>query len=206
MQKVEQWPGVESILYLSPEQVLREIENETGDSLLAVLGTNPFPPIIRVQFASPDSVQVDSVVNAARRWAEVSAVSYPRQVWADLDQLVRRIDRWLYILAVPLLIVTLLLTALCLRAQVRYRAATWEFLALLGMSRGAFRTALFTQQFIVGIFAGLASCCVLYIAAYGIEWLLLREFFLPVQTLAVVLLSAVLLASVSGILSKSRQS
>ncbi len=202
MSRVEDWPGVIGVSYLSPEQVLSEIQAMAGDSLRAMLGTDPFPPLLRVKCAATREATLDSLFAVARQWPEVSAVVFPRQAWDDLAKLVNKLDRWLWLAAIPLLVLTLILTALCLRAQVRNRAATWEFLSLLGMSRLSLAMALLTQQISIGILGGLMTVTVVWGATLAFQWLLLRDLDLPPLFVVASILSSILLSILAGIAAR----
>ncbi len=202
MSRVEEWPSVTGVSYLSPEQVLSEIQVVAGDSVGAMLGSNPFPPLLRVRCSETNKTKLDSLISVARQWPEVTAVVFPRQVWDDLAKLASKLDRWLWLAALPLLMLTLVLAALCLRAQVRNRATTWEFLSLLGLSRSSISMALLTQQIIIGILAGLFTASVVWGATYAFQWLLLRDLALPPLFLLAAISSPILLALLAGLASR----
>lgn len=202
MSRVEEWPGVTGVSYLSAEQVLSEIQAVAGDSLSAILGSNPFPPLLRVRCAETRVTILDSLTAVARQWPEVSAVVFPRQAWDELAKLASKLDRWLWLAALPLLVITLALAALCLRAQVRNRAATWEFLSLLGMPQSLLSIALLIQQITIGMLAGLFTMGVVWGAIRAFQWLLLRDLALPPIFLPTVVLSPIFLALLAGLASR----
>ena len=202
MARVEEWPGVASVSYLSQDQVLAEIEAESGDSLLAVLGANPFPAIVRVQFEAQNIGVMDSLLTVARAWPEVTAAVFPNQIWQDINALADRVNRWLWQGAIPIFIIMLVLVALCLRAQIVNRSATWEFLALLGMSRASLRAVVVTQQALIGIAAGSFTCAFLWLAKQGAEWLLLREVSLPVPFYVLTIVLPLMSAFFAGLASR----
>jgi cell division protein FtsX len=203
MSRVEAWLGVSGATYLSPEQVMHEIEANVGDSLANLLGANAFPAMVRAHFAEPHAQTVDSLASIARQWPNVTSVVYPRNAWNDLTRLIDKVRRWLMIGALPLYIFTLILTALCLRAQVRNRKTTWEFLSLLGMSRATSLMALSTQQLVVGVLAGMLSCGLLWGTVHVSQWLLLHEFRLPALYFISTLLAGIVTAQLAGLATRS---
>jgi cell division protein FtsX len=204
MSQAEAWPGAESVQYVPPELTLREIERETGEDLQTLFGTNPFPSLVRVRFRAASVRFLDSLAAIAQRWPEVSAVVYPRRLWSDLQTLADRLRGGLGLSAALFTLVVVGLVGLCLRAQVRNRAATWEFLMLSGASRNLLGLTLLIQEIAVGLAGGLAACGILILLSMVYRWLFLRNVTFPLWFFAVVGLLALLLSVMAGLLSPRR--
>ena len=204
MSRAETWPAVESVQYVPPDVTLREIERETGEDLQTLFGSNPFPPMVRVRFGRLNLQTLDSLATSARRWPEVADVAYPRAAWSSVDRLSARLQGGFGTGAAALTLVILVLVGLCLRAQVRNRADTWELLLLMGSSARTIRLALFVQQLIVGLLGGLLACGLLTGLSLFLRWLTLRPVEIPLWFYVSTILVAILLSILSGQLSPRR--
>lgn len=201
MARAETWPSVEFVQYISPDQTLHDVQKETGEDLLSLFGANPFPALVRVRFGRTTLATVDSVTSAAKNWPEVAQVIYPRGLWSDMDRFIERFQGGLGMAAGALVLIAVALVGLCLRAQVRNRAATWEFLRLSGASGSTLRLSVFVQGALTGLIAGIIACGIVYglISAYG--WLFLREVSLPLEIYGMAWISAMLLGVVAAVFS-----
>jgi len=200
-ERTEIWPGAEFVQYVSPEATLREVEREMNEDVAELFGTNPFPPIIRVRFGETTLPTLDSLTREAESWAGVAGVIYPRQLWNRLEELMRSIQGSSGISAVALGIIAIILLGLCLRAQIRYRAGTWELVGLLGMSERTMGIALLVQEVVIGICGGLVACGMLYLLTVVLGWLLLHNVLLPTWYYGSVWLGSIALSVLAGALS-----
>lgn len=204
MSRAEQWPGAEFVQFVPPELTLEEIQKETGEDLRQLFGMNPFPPMIRVRFNATSQTTLDSLVFAARRWSGVNAVAYPKKLWSEINGLLDRLTGQLGYAAALLSLVSMVLVGLCLRAQVRNRTESWDFLSLFGMSTATFNLALFAQELIVGFIGGLLACLILLFLTAGYSWLFLRPLALPFWFYACIWMMAMVLAILAGLFSPRR--
>jgi len=204
MSRAEAWPAVESVQYVPPDVTLREIEKETGEDLQKLFGANPFPPMVRVRFGRLSLQTLDSLAASACRWPEVADVAYPRAAWSSVDKLSARLQGGFGTGAAVLTLLILVLVGLCLRAQVRNRADTWELLLLIGSSPRTIRLALFVQQLAVGLLGGLLACGLLTGLGLFLRWLSLRPVEVPLWFHFCALLAAMLFSILAGQLSPRR--
>lgn len=201
MARAEAWPGVEFVQYLSPPEVLQEVQKETGEDLQGLFGVNPFHALVRVRFAQTDMTTLDQLTKEASAWSEISEVVYPRTLWSDLQRLASRVQSKFGWPTALFAIVVIGLVGLCLRAQVRNLRATWEFLILSGMSRQTMSLSLLVQAGIVGLIAGLIACGLLSALTSAYSLLLLRDVAFPLWFHLSVILVSVLLAVIAGLFS-----
>jgi len=204
MARVERWPGAEFVQFVTPDVTLGEIERETGENLRDLFGTNPFPALVRVRFRPTTLHMMDSLASVARGWPEVSAVSYPRRLWSELQILATRLESGLGVSAIIFVVLVIIAVGFCLRAQMRNRSATWDFLALIGMPQHVIRQSLLVQEALIGVAGGLIACGILAVAASAVEWLLLGDLRLPFWFYPCTAVLAIALAYVAGIFSPRR--
>jgi cell division transport system permease protein len=201
MSRAERWPSAEFVQYVAPDVTLREMQQETGEDLLSVFGANPFPPLVRVRFGNANLRTLDSLSTAAKSWPEVADVVFPRRLWTDLEHSIARFQGGIGLGALAFALVVIFLVGLCLRAQVRNRASTWDFLVLSGISRRALSLAFLTQQSMVGLVGGILACALLSGLTTFYGWLFLHPTAFPVWFYLCVILSSILLSILSGLMS-----
>ncbi len=160
---------------------------------------------MRVRFGQISLRGLDSLTNAARQWPEVADVVYPRRLWADFDKLVTRLTGDIGLVALGATLLMILLVGLCLRAQVRNRIATWEFLQLSGLSLGMIRLALLWQETLAGIMGGFGAALLIYGLSRFYSWLLLRPVHFPLGFYLLLIAASILLAFAAGLLSPPRK-
>jgi cell division transport system permease protein len=200
----EAWPGAEFVQYVSPATALHEVEQELGEDVSQLFGSNPFPPLIRVRFGRVDLKTLDSLTNSASKLNGVTGVVYPKQLWNRLNELMDDIRGSTGWLAILLAVAAIALVGLCMRAQVRYRAPTWELVSLMGMSERTLGMSLLIQEGAIGFFGGLIACLLLYLLTFFASWTLLHEVGFPMWFYLTVWLAALALTILAGILSPRR--
>ena len=204
MSRAEQWPSAEFVQYISPDQTMREIQRETGEDLQSLFGSNPFPAMVRVRFGHTTLPVVDSLTASAKNWPGVAQVVYPRRLWGDVDRFIQRFRGDLGFTAAGFVLIILALVGLCMHAQVRNRAATWEFLMLSGASTGTLRLSVFVQGALVGLVSGLIACGALYALTIVYSWLFIRPISLPPEFYAAGWLASIVLGIIAGVFSVRR--
>lgn len=204
MSAAETWPDAEFVQYVSADEVMREVEAETGENLSELFGTNPFPAFIRVRFGHADLSTLDSLARSAEALPDVARVVFPRTLWTDLERLALRVRGQFGWIGGLIALLSMGLIGFCLRAQVRNLRATWEFLAILGMSHRTLSLTLLVQRFIVGTLGGLLACGVLVLLTTAYSLFLLRPVAFPLWFHVTIWLIALALTLLAGLLSPRR--
>jgi len=204
MAQAQAWPAAEFVQFVPPEATLRDLERETGEDLLTLFGTNPFPPIVRVRFSRANAALVDSLATSAKTWSGVSDVVYPKRLWQEIEDLRSKLRGRLGLSAALFSLAVIVLVGLCFRAQIRNRAATWEFLLLSGVSSQTVGMSLLVQELVVGLIAAAVAVLILYGAAALASWLLLQQLVLPLWVYASTCLIALVITVLAGVLSPRR--
>lgn len=204
MSEAENWPGAEFVQYVSADEVMREVEAETGENLAQLFGGNPFPAFVRVRFGHANLSTLDSLARAAEALPEVTRVVFPRTLWTDLERLALRVRGSFGWIGGLLAVFALALIGFSLRAQVRNLRATWEFLAILGMSHRTLGLTLLVQRLVVGALGGLLACGALALLATAYSLFLLRPVSFPFWFHVTVWLTALALTALAGLLTPRR--
>jgi cell division protein FtsX len=203
-QKLSARRDVQSSLYLTPSEVLHEIERETGESVRDLLQENPFPPLIRVKLRAPTLAQLDVFVADVKAWPGVLDASYPKRLWERLDQLAVSLRGKFGMLAGLFALLAWSLVGLTLRAMLRYRQATWELLLQLGLHPRDLSWIKLMMEIALGLLAGVVSALALYGLAILAGWALLQPVEVPYYLLGATVGGAVALAVLAGLWIPSR--
>ncbi len=195
---IKRWPGVAEVTYISPDSLLRYHSSEVGDDLQDIFGGNPFPPTLQIQFEDISHPNIDSLIAKAARWEGVADIIYPRELWERLDIFIARLRGGALIGVVIILLVSLVLIWLVLRAQFSGRREEWRLLLLLGMTPAGLRTIALVQAVTVGTIAGVFSVFGVWVLHYVYTIVFLDQISLPTGFYPLLLLAGIVLTLFVG--------
>lgn len=201
-------PEVETVVFITKEQALREFQEELGDerSVLEVLETNPLPASFRVTLKGPyrNREAIERFAEAARSGAVVEEVSYGKEF---IEQFTAVSRGFLYVDLVLGLIVVLsavFIISNTVKLTILSRQKTIEVLKLVG----ATNRFIVTPFVIEGAFqAGVSS--VLSLALLVGIWAATRRFlpdiaFLAPDKILLYVVTCVLLGAIGSVASLRR--
>ncbi len=195
---IQRWPGVAAVTYLSSDSLLRLHSNEVGENLEDVFGGNPFPPELHIRFTDISYKHIDSLIAKAARWEGVADIVYPRDLWERLDTFIARLRGGVFIGAVIILVVSLILIGLVLRAQFSGRREEWRLLLLLGMTPAGLRTIALAQAASIGMIAGVFTVIGVWMLQYTYSIVFLDPISLPPGFYPLLLLAGIVLTLFVG--------
>lgn len=205
MTLVENWPGVEQVRAVSKAELMSELQQETSEDLERLFGTNPFPSILRVKFSQTELSVLDSLEQTLQGKPGVAAIVFPRELWKSTSNLLARLHGDIGLFAAVIVLLAIGLVGLCLRAQVRNRAGTWELLSFMGMSDHSFGQALLIQELAIGTAGGLLACLLVASLSSLYSWLFLRDISFESWIFVTIFLTAIALALIAGLLTPRRR-
>jgi cell division transport system permease protein len=185
------WRGVAEVSYISPDSALQVYSAEAGENLEDTFGGNPFPPVLRVRFDKISLREMDSLAAAATRWDGVTDVVYPRELLRRIEELAGELRSRGVLATLGLLVLSLAMVALVLRAQFAGRRKEWRLLTLLGMTNGGVRLIAQIQATTVGIIASIIAAIGLYILGYIYSIVFLEMVYFPAWFCIAVLLGGI---------------
>lgn len=201
---IKRWPGVAEVTYISPDSLLRFHSNEVGENLQDIFGGNPFPPELHIRFADISYEHIDSLIVKAARWEGIADIIYPRELWERLDTFIARLRGGALIGVVIILLTSLVLIGLVLRAQFAGRREEWRLLLLLGMTPAGLRTIALVQAVTVGAIAGVFTGLGVWVLQYVYTVVFLDQISLPTGFYPSLLLAGVVLTLFVGYAVSSR--
>ena len=201
---ISQWPGVAGVTYMSPDSLLSYHSSEVGENLQDIFGGNPFPPELHIQFRDISYQHIDTLIAKAARWEGITDIIYPRELWERLDIFIARLRGGAFIGTVIILLASLILIGLVLRAQFAGRREEWRLLLLLGMTPAGLRTIALAQAAGVGVTAGVFTVIGVWMLQYAYSIVFLDQISLPAGFCPLLLLSGIVLSLVVGFAVSSR--
>jgi cell division protein FtsX len=197
----EHWSGVADVSFVSPDSSLRVHSAEVGEDLQAIFGGNPFPPVLRVRFKGVSLSGVDSLAVEAARWEGVVGVVYPREIWQRLDELALKIKGRIGLVTLGLLLISLFMIALVMRAQFTGRSREWRLLRLLGMERGGLHLVAGVQAALLGLGAGIIAALGVGVLVSIYHFVFLETVNLPAWFYAATVIAGVVFTIPVGLIS-----
>lgn len=194
----EQCSGVGKVSYISPDSALTLHSTEVGEDLQDIFGGNPFLPVLRIQFEDVSQHWMDSLAVQAIQWEGVADVIFPRELWQRLNLLAKNLQGSTGLIASVLLLISLFMIALVLRAQFATRHRQWRLLQLLGMTSTGLRFVAFAQAGTVGTVAGVLAIIGLWILESIYSLVFLEAISLPLTLYAIIFLAGITLSLLIG--------
>ncbi|MDD2233672.1 MAG: permease-like cell division protein FtsX [Desulfitobacteriaceae bacterium] len=180
--KIEQLPGVASVLFISQDQALVEISQILGgdqSNIIADLGgTNPLPDKFTVKV-----IEAQDVPNVAGQLAlpGVNKVRYGQEF---IEQLLKFTEwlRWVGIVVIiAFAVASIVLISINIKMNVFSRRREIQIMKLVGASNSFIRWPFFTEGMILGLIGGGLAAI---IVGFAYQWLVLyiqaTVAFLPV--------------------------
>ncbi len=174
------WRGIAEVSYISPDSALQIYSAEAGEKLEDTFGDNPFPPVLRVRFDRISLREMDSLATAATGWEGVTEIVYPRELLQRIEELATEIRGRGIVAILGLLLLSLVMVTLVLRAQFAGRRKEWRLLILLGMTGGGLRLIALTQAVTVGVIASVVAAIGLYVLGHIYSIVFLESVSFPV--------------------------
>jgi cell division transport system permease protein len=171
---LEQLPEVQSVVFLSREEVLKQFEaRHANDPVimesLEVVGSNPFYGSLNIRAQSPDQyAAVLMVLGSSALESVVQKVDYlqKKTVIDKLSDFIANINTVGFVLALALAIVAVLVTFNTIRVAIHDSSKEISIMRLVGATNKFIRGPFIVQGVISGTIAAAISCLIFFILAY----------------------------------------
>jgi cell division transport system permease protein len=168
---LEKQPYVKSTQYISKEQAAIEMERELGENPETFLGYNPFNALIEVklksEYAHPDSLL--KIEKRISKEANVSEVSYRKDMMQRVNNNIRQIGVILLVLLVVLIIISFVLINNTVQLLIYSKRFLIYTMRLVGATPGFIRRPFLKYNLITGFIAGLIAILLLTGTLYNIK-------------------------------------
>ena len=161
-------PYINSLNYISKEQVLEDQKKQLGADPSEFAGTNPYLPSVEFQlnagYANSDSLKLIS--EELTKLPTVTEIRYPEDLVDSINNTLRKISLVLLVLAALLLIVSVVLINNTVKLGIYSRRFNIHTMKLVGASWGFIRKPFLRQAVVLGLIAGIIACTVLAAGIY----------------------------------------
>src|SRR5215204_2821332 len=186
--KVEGWPEVSSVNYVSEEEALATFKDTFADrpELYQHLDPGVLPASLQIQLEDPtEAEQVAQKLEHEQGFA-ADNLSYPQQTIERLNSVTSYMIWGLYGATLLFLISSVLLISNAIRLSIFARRKEIEVMKLVGASDGFVRTPFVFEGMVQGLTgAGLAALTVIWINFLFIDWARDQLPFVPISADAV---------------------
>jgi len=169
--KIQQHPAIDSVSFISPEQALKEFEQDFGEELVTVLDENPLPPSIRVVLnpRQSDLNHVETVVQEIKAINGVDDVVYQTEI-------IRLVNEYFLIGVIisiafgfVIFIISTLLIFNTIRLTIYSRKTIIEIMRLVGATHFFIRGPFIMEGIFQGIIGALIACTLLWLSNSSIK-------------------------------------
>ena len=182
--KVEGWPEVSSVNYVSEEEALATFKDTFADrpELYQNLDPGVLPASLQIQLENPtEAEQVAQRLEQEQGFA-ADNLSYPQQTIESLNSVTSYMIWGLYGATLLFLISSVLLISNAIRLSIFARRKEIEVMKLVGASDGFVRTPFVFEGMVQGLTgAGLAALTVIWLNFLFIDWSRNALPFVPIS-------------------------
>jgi cell division transport system permease protein len=152
--RLQQWPEIESLQLITPDQALSEFSELSGfGDALEALDENPLPFVITIK---PTRAQADAgsaalLLERLRTFPEVELAQLDLQWVKRFDAIVEIVRRSIWVMAALLGLAVLLITGNTIRLEIQNRRDEIEITKLIGATNGFIRRPFLYSGFWYGV-------------------------------------------------------
>ena len=161
--KLEAYPWVKSVSYISKQQAADQLKAELGEDFVDFIGYNPLPPTLEM-FLYDEYTQSDSlyaITSELQNHEIIRNIEYEHQLLDLIDRNVSRISTWIAAFSALLLIVSVLLIHNTIRLSIYSKRMLIKSMLLVGASQRFIRRPFIRAGLSQGFTGGIIAVCLL---------------------------------------------
>ena len=165
---LQQKPSVKKVVYVSKEEGLKSMQEELGLNAEELLGYNPLPNSIDVNFNS-DFIQADSLLalkSNLENNVAVREVFYNKILVQDIDKNIRIVGIILLSLALLMGAVSIALINNTIRLTLYSKRFIIKSMQLVGATQNFIRKPFIIKGFIIGLCSSVFACALMLLTLY----------------------------------------
>jgi cell division transport system permease protein len=205
-QEIQNISMIDSVIYKSPEEALKEFEQDFGADLVSVLDENPLPPSIRVTL-KPGQSNIESINEVV---SEIEAIEGVDDVVYQTE-IIRLINEYAVIgiiisiaLGLIIFIIVTLLIFNTIRLTIYARRTLIEIMKLVGATNFFIKGPFMVEGIFQGLFGSLIACGLLWISNYSIKGIFATILAVPYQNYVILISIGVVLGFLGSYFSVNK--
>ena len=197
---------VDSVIFISPEQALKEFEKDFGANLVSVLDENPLPPSLRVILKPGQSkiALIEDAVLQLKSFDGVDDVVYQTEI-------IKLINKYAVIgiiisiaLGLIIFIIATLLIFNTIRLTIYARRSLIEIMKLVGATNFFIKGPFIMEGIFQGLLGSMIACGLLWISNYFIKGIFATILAIPYQYYVILILIGVVLGFLGSYFSVTK--
>jgi len=187
--RLENFPEIDSVAYISKQQALSEFKQEFGQDVLALLGENPLPASFRL-YLNPHALNradIHELQQKIERWSGVDEVVYRYDLLKRFERVYRIGIGIAFGLGLFLLLVSIVLISHTTRLTVLAKQDNVQIMSLVGAKPSFIRQPFVLEGALQGFLGGILAVLALFVLAQVIH-LVLPSFRISLRALALFLI------------------
>jgi len=164
VQKIQQYPEVATVTYISPQTALKKFQATFGSDLIGVLDENPLPPSLEVTL-KPDVKHleaIDRLASVLNTLSGVDNVFYQREVIHFLLYYYRIGLLISAVIGVVFIVITIILIFNTIRLTIHGRRTIIEIMQLVGATNFFIKGPFVVEGILQGFLGSLLACGVVW--------------------------------------------
>lgn len=156
---VKKFEGVREVVYISPTQAARKFENEFGESVIDVLGANPFPSSFIVRLSPEFGSAVDASYIASRIAAlnNIEEVRYRKSLLVSVDRYINILVGLASLIGSIVLISAILISSYTIKLTIFAKRDLIWTMRLVGATDSFVRRPFIVEGIVEGFMAGVLA-------------------------------------------------
>lgn len=205
-QQILRFSVVDSVIFKSPEQALKEFEEDFGADLVSVLDENPLPPSLRV-ILTPGQSKIELINEVVKK---IKAIDGVDDVVYQTD-IIRLINEYAVIgiiitiaLGLIIFIIATLLIFNTIRLTIYARRTIIEIMKSVGATNFFIKGPFIMEGIFQGFLGSLIACCLLWISNYFIKGIFASILSVPLQYYLILIFIGVFLGFLGSYFSVNK--
>lgn len=175
--KIEEFPQIKTVTYISREQALQEFQEIFGEDIQKVLKENPLPPSFRIilkpEFSTPENVE--AVSGDISKLKGVQDIIYQKEIIKFLHKYLTLGITLATFVTFSLLIVITILVINTIRLTIYARRTIIQIMKLVGATNYFIKGPFIFEGIFQGALGGLFSSGLIWIIGQGVRQIIFPE-------------------------------
>ncbi len=163
--EIKKLEGVQQVKFVSKKQAARQFEQEFGQNVYDVLGTNPLPfsCVVHLQKGFRSSSAIAQISRKIKAIPGVGDVLYEKDLLSLIDHYLTIIYLAALLIGLILIIASVVLLFNTIRLTILARSDIIEIMKLVGATKRFIRRPFLVEGLLQGVFGSLLACGLLWI-------------------------------------------
>jgi cell division transport system permease protein len=196
--KIQKYPQIGEIIYVSPEEALQEFQQIFGGDLQSVISENPLPASFRIIISSDHSNPgtVEQLAKKLNTLDGIQEIIYQKEIIRFLHKYLRLGLIIIVIFALVLLIIITVLVFNTIRLTIHARRNIIQIMRLVGATNYFIKGPFIAEGLLQGVLGGILSATFLW----GLSEIIRGAFFPEILMTYYIYITVILMGMILGLI------